>query len=38
MQMPGEEDMCHKADEFVDIDNLILSTKIYAKAIYELAK
>jgi len=38
MQMPGEEDMCHKADEFVDMDNLILSTKIYAKAIYELAK
>ena len=38
MQMPGEEDMCHKADEFVDIDNLILSTKIYAKTIYELAK
>lgn len=38
MQMPGEEDMCHKADEFIDIDNLILSTKIYAKAIYELAK
>lgn len=38
MQMPGEEDMCHKADEFVDIDNLLLSTKIYAKAIYELAK
>lgn len=38
MQMPSEEDMCHKADEFVDIDNLILSTKIYAKAIYELAK
>jgi len=38
MTMPGDEDMCHKADEFVDIDNLILSTKIYAKAIYELAK
>jgi len=38
MQMPGEEDMCHKSDEFVDIDNLILSTKIYAKAIYDLAK
>ena len=38
MQMPGEEDMCHKSDEFVNIDNLILSTKIYGKAIYELAK
>ena len=38
MQMPDEEDMCHKSDEFVNIDNLILSTKIYAKAIYELAK
>jgi len=36
--MPGQEDMCHKADEFIRIDNLILSSKIYAKAIYELAK
>ena len=36
--MPGEKDMCHQIDEFISIDNLILSSKIYAKAIYELAK
>lgn len=33
---PGNEDMCHKVDEFIDIDNLILSCKIYAKAILAL--
>lgn len=36
--MPGEKDMCHQVDEFIDIDDLILSSKIYAEAIYELAK
>lgn len=36
--MPDEEDMCHKADEFIKIDYLIDSCKIYAKAIYELSK
>lgn len=36
--MPNDEDMCHKVDEFISIDNLILSTKIYATAIYELCK
>lgn len=35
---PGHKDMCHQTDEFIDIDSLILSSKIYAKAIYELAK
>ena len=35
---PGCKDMCHQTDEFIDIDNLILSCKIYAKAILELAK
>ena len=34
--MPKEEDMCHKVDEFISIDNLILSTNIYATAIYKL--
>ena len=33
---PGCKDMCHQTDEFIDIDNLILSCKIYAKAIVEL--
>ena len=36
--MPGEKDMCHQVDEFVKINDLILSSKIYANAIYELAK
>lgn len=36
--MPGSEDMCHKVDEFISINNLILSTKIYAEAIFELAQ
>lgn len=36
--MPGHKDMCHQVDEFISIDNLILSTKIYANAIYELSK
>ena len=34
--MPGDTDMCHQANEFIKIDNLILSSKIYAKAILEL--
>ena len=33
---PGCKDMCHQTDEFIDIDNLILSCKIYAKAILQL--
>lgn len=36
--MPGQKDMCHQVDEFIDIDTLILSSKIYAEAIYELGK
>lgn len=35
---PGNKDMCHQTDEFIDIDNLLLSCKIYVKAIIELAK
>lgn len=34
--LPNMEDMCHKTDEFISIPNLILATKIYARAIYEL--
>lgn len=36
--MPGDLDMCHQVDEFIEIDKLILSSKIYAEAIYNLAK
>lgn len=35
---PGHKDMCHQTDEYVEIDNLILACKIYAKAILELGK
>lgn len=38
LTFPGDSDMCHQVDEFVEIDKLILGTKIYAEAIYELAK
>ncbi|MBR3613810.1 MAG: dipeptidase PepV [Clostridia bacterium] len=36
--MPGKKDMCHQVDEFIEIDDLILASKIYAEALYELAK
>lgn len=36
--MPGKKDMCHQVDEFIEINDLILASKIYAEAIYELAK
>ena len=36
--MPGNKDMCHQADEFINIEDLIMASKIYAEAIYELAK
>lgn len=36
MNFPHDKDMCHQVDEFVDINKLLLSTNIYAKAIYEL--
>lgn len=35
---PGQEELAHQKDEYIDIDHLILITKIYAKAIYELIK
>lgn len=38
MNFPGDKDMCHQADEFVDINKLLFSTNIYAKAIYKLTK
>lgn len=34
---PGDLDMCHQANEFVSIDKLVLASKIYAEAIYELS-
>ncbi len=35
---PGHKDMCHQTNEFIEIENLIISCKIYARAIYELCK
>lgn len=36
MNFPGDEDMCHKVDEFIEIDKLLLATNIYSNAIYKL--
>lgn len=36
--MPGKEDMCHKVDEYANIDDLIKASKIYRKAIEGLGK
>ncbi|MDT8859336.1 dipeptidase PepV [Alkalihalobacillus sp. MEB130] len=35
---PGREDVAHKKDEYIAIDDLMKMTAIYAEAIYELAK
>lgn len=38
MNMPGDKDMCHQVNEYIEIDKLLISTNIYAKAIYKLLK
>ena len=35
---PGEENMCHQADEYITISHLITSSILYAKAIKKLAE
>ena len=35
---PGQEDVAHQKDEYIEIDHLMKITKIYAKALYELSK
>ncbi len=35
---PGQKDVAHQKDEYISIEHLMKITKIYAKAIYELAK
>ena len=35
---PGHVDLCHQTDEYIEIENLILACKIYARAIYELCE
>lgn len=34
--MPGKMDMCHQADEYIDIDDLFTSIEIFIKAIRKL--
>ncbi|MGD6816945.1 dipeptidase PepV [Metabacillus sp. 113a] len=35
---PGRPDIAHQKDEYIEIEDLIRATAIYAQAIYELAK
>lgn len=35
---PGQVELAHQKDEYISIDHLMNITKIYAKALYELAK
>ncbi len=37
-ERPGAQDTVHQANEFISIDDLLLIVKIYARAIYELAR
>ncbi|TCP59418.1 succinyl-diaminopimelate desuccinylase [Tumebacillus sp. BK434] len=37
-QFPGQPEVAHQKDEFWEVDHLLKCTKIFAKAIYELAK
>ena len=35
---PGQKEVAHQKDEFISIEHLMKITKIYAHALYELAK
>lgn len=35
---PGQEDVAHQKDEYISIEHLLKITRIYAHALYELAK
>ena len=35
---PGKEELAHQKDEYIEIEDLLRATAIYAQAIYELAK
>ncbi|HYE84044.1 MAG TPA: dipeptidase PepV [Clostridia bacterium] len=35
---PGREETAHQKDEYIGIEDLLMSTKIYAEAIYELVR
>ncbi|WAM34074.1 dipeptidase PepV [Caldicellulosiruptor morganii] len=36
--MPGDEEVAHQKDEYIAVDRLLMCAKIYANAIYRLAK
>lgn len=36
--LPGKPDLDHQANEYIEIEDLMINAKIYAHAIYELAK
>jgi succinyl-diaminopimelate desuccinylase len=36
--LPGRPELAHERDEYIDIDDLITITKIYARAMYSLAE
>ena len=38
VNFPGEKDTAHQIDEYIEIDNLLKCTEIFAEAIYELSK
>ncbi|EOO33667.1 hypothetical protein IIU_02948 [Bacillus cereus VD133] len=35
---PGKEELAHQKDEYIEIEDLLKATAIYAQAIHELAK
>ena len=37
-QFPGTPDVAHQKNEFIDIEQMLRATALYAEAIYELAK
>lgn len=37
-QFPGTPDVAHQKNEFIDIEQMVKATALYAQAIYELAK
>ncbi|MBR5740438.1 MAG: M20/M25/M40 family metallo-hydrolase, partial [Firmicutes bacterium] len=34
---PGEDDLCHEPNEYIDLDSLRKSTKIFAESILKIA-
>lgn len=34
--LPGEEDTCHEPNEYIDLDNMLMSSKIFAQSIEKI--